>query len=119
MEQIHKLLAQIPEESADEAIASIQSIRIEPPRKARLTCHLSKKFFILLEVKKSGEILINDCSATGDFLAALKRIIYEQDEAAQPYVVLKERVTYRPAPPKDMDLPTWNEATQSWYDAEY
>lgn len=117
---IHDIIKLIPDQSENEALMSIQSIRIDPPRKARLTCYLSKKFFITLEAKRGGEVLINGAQCdSGRFLAALKKAIYHEDEAETPAVILKKRVTYIPSPPADMDIPVWDEKTGKWYDAEY
>lgn len=118
--KIHDLIQMIPEESDDEALRSIQSIRIEQPRSARLTCHLSKKFFILLYIDRNNVIWINkeQCSLD-EFLSTLRKEIYREDEAESHFVQLKEKVTYIRQPPSDMDIPVWDTETQSWYDAEY
>lgn len=117
---IYDLIKMIPESSDDEALASIQSMQVRPPRSVRLTCHLSKKFFIIIAIDRKNTISINDVPCEMElFLSALKRTIYNEDEATSPFVVLKERITPLRVPPPDMDIPIWDEDTQSWYDAEY
>ena len=118
--KIHDLIKLIPEESDNEAFSSIQSIRIVPPRHARLTCHLSKKFFIILCVDRTGHVWVNKEQCSRDeFLSTLRKEIYREDESESHFVQLKEKVTYINSPPSDMDVPIWNPETLSWYDAEY
>jgi hypothetical protein len=120
----------IPENTMDEALESIQSVRLEPRRNlAMLRCHLTNRFSIAMQVSDSSIELsavgwpgTKSCSVD-TLLPALRRIIYEIDEAVaagqyrQPTV--SPFVFERPAPPAHMDLPTWDEETASWYDAEY
>lgn len=129
MTQIMQLINQIPEDTQDEALLAVESIITFGYYAARIRCHLMYPFWVhitingntvTLEVKGySLENIHPDC-----FIPKLKRLIYDVDEAISQgrYVAEKPKefgVIFPTSPPPDMDLPTWDEKTQQWYDAEY
>lgn len=132
---INQLLNSIPEElfDYDEALMAIDGWVVNPcSNSARVSPHLSNKF--RMDIKIDGEIVFINAESRqqvvcheSDFLTALKREIYETDEAisaGQCKIVMKPLhgdiyPDDRPAPPEHMDIPVWDETQGEWYDAEY
>ncbi|HEK3481522.1 TPA: hypothetical protein SMW11_003320 [Pseudomonas aeruginosa] len=126
---INGIVSLIPENSADEALLSVETITVFPTTEsAKIKCHLSHVFNV--EVKCVGESVYVSTenwptSACNEktFVSTLRRVIYEIDSAieAGKYKppVLKPNVIHQPEPPKNMDIPIWDEKTGRWYDAEY
>lgn len=127
---LQTMLAMIPEDTHDEALRSIETITAFPAEnRARVRCILSREFRLFIEVRGDGIAITAEgrkpvlCAADG-FLAALRRTIYAIDEALAEgsYTQSKPEMSIifdRPAPPKDMDIPVWDEKAGKWYDAEY
>lgn len=126
---IDELISMIPESTLIESLRSIQSITKYPPDSFAVRCHLVHKFSLDIRIL-SGQILIfydgNPMAGTTKdaFLNVLSKVIYEMDEAIEAgKVIPKKRSSFilpdsRPGPPDHMDIPVWDEETQSWYDAE-
>lgn len=126
---INDLIDMIPEDAISEALVSIQSIAMFPAKKAaRLNCYFTSEFKVLIEIKNNNivisahnreEVICNEA----DFLRQLIAYIYSLDEAISTGSYTPEKpksvfVIERPQPPAYMDLPTWDEKTNSYYDAE-
>lgn len=137
--KIRDILALIPEDSTDEALMAIQSIRINPyPNNAVLSCHLSHEFQIKIvpESRATANYIVtlraegwpDVVTATFDIVSSLKRLIYTLDEAIEngsykpprkPYAWAILPSDYPPPPPAHMDIPVWDADAKRWYDAEY
>lgn len=128
--ELQQLIEMIPEDTSDEALASIECIVTYPAdNRARLRCIMSSEFRIFIEPAGDGAVIAAEgrtpvrCTKTG-FVSALKRTIYEIDEAlaegtyTQCPANAKFHVSPPPAPP-EMDIPVWGNRTGQWYDAEY
>jgi hypothetical protein len=126
------LIYMIPENTTDEALASIDTISTLPCEDAiRIRCVLSSEFSFKAKAAKDGDVALlaenrKPVLVSKDkFLSALKKFIYSIDEAiAEGHYRQPIKLPYifeddMPPAPKNMDLPTWDEKTQSWYDAEY
>lgn len=129
--ELQAMIAMIPEDTHDEALRSIETITTFPAENsARLRCVMSREFRLFIEARSEDIAITAEgrkpvvCSGD-DFLAALRRTIYAIDEALAEgsYTQSKPKMTVitadRPAPPKDMDIPVWDEKAGKWYDAEY
>ncbi|MDQ2077448.1 hypothetical protein [Marinimicrobium sp. ABcell2] len=129
---IRNVIAQIPEDATDEALASIQSITVIPMHNcARLICHLAHKFRLTIaavrdgciEIRAEGRAVATVNEST--LLPALKREIYEIDEQmaagryeqspVKPMIITDDR----PPIPDHFDIPAWDSTAKVWYDAEY
>ena len=130
--KINELIAQIPENTTDEALMAVQSVVINPhSNTAKLIVFPANEFRILVNINRDRITLAAEkwpsISCTpDDFLLQLKIMIYEIDEAvsagrysqsppADPFVFDQPR----PPAPANMDIPVWDEKTGRWYDAEY
>jgi hypothetical protein len=122
----------------DEALRSIETIRSERKRIV-ISCYLTKKFNLIVNFLHNNRVEIIEeytnkklaSTTDNEFIAALKRAIYTADELiaelAETDEFKKHQVRKRfskyillpPEPPVHMDLPTWDEETKTWYDAEY
>lgn len=123
------LLAEIPEDPACEALASIESIITDPPSRLRIRCHLTHEFRLTAELR-DGLVRIGAPGlsptfvAVADFRASLSRYIHKVDEAVAegahvPAPPRRVGVVTPPAPPAHMDLPVWDPEHGDYYDAEY
>lgn len=114
-------------DGGDEAFHSIISIRKDPPYSLKLSCDLSKKFRIYMHFESNKIILENEYktkidSSYSNLFPTIKKLIYDTNELAinrgevkkSPYILPDSR----PKPPKEMDMPIWDEKTKKWYDAE-
>lgn len=126
---IEAVVSQIPEHTADEALMSIESIKLNPgANSAQVRCHLSQPFRLTVQVLNQRILLgaegwpDTSCSAQG-FLGSLRRLIHELDDAIasgrykqpkpKPLVIDEEQ------PPAHMDIPVWDEKRGRWFDAEH
>lgn len=128
---LQTMISMIPEDTQDEALRSIETITTFPAEnRARIRCILSREFRLFVEVLSDGIAITAECRkpvmCTRDgFIAALRRTIYAIDEALAEgsYTQSNPQMTVimddRPALPKDMDIPVWDEKAGKWYDAEY
>jgi hypothetical protein len=129
---IRDLISTIPENSENEALLSIESIKLNPAdNSATIRCHAANQFRMnvaintgLVTISAEGRKSVNTSAA--DFVAMLKKTIYEIDEsiaagyysqsAPKSCFILPEII---PPAPENMDLPTWDAEAKKWYDAEY
>ena len=128
MTDIYALIASIPEDSRDEALMSIQTVITLPPDAFRIRCHLTHEFRITARVAGRAITLHAEdwpsatCSEAG-FLGALKRMVHQIDEAIEAGRYAqnppKPTLIYDMPPPRDLDIPVWDEKRRRWYDAEY
>lgn len=130
---INAVMRAIPEESQDEALSSIISAKIMPPRKALIRCHLTHKFEIAVCARHKGVTLSAERWPTVETTvagveAALRRMIHEIDGAMAEGIYrqstrvsppISELLDSPPPPPDDMDIPMWDDEKGEWYDAEY
>lgn len=127
---IAAIIALIPEDTADEALGAVYTIKTYPSEnRAQVRCRLSREFRMIIEVRGSSVVINAEgrkpiVATSDDFIAKLRRSIYEIDEAMAEgtYVQSKPReiiICDRPAPPAGMDIPVWDEKAGEWYDAEY
>lgn len=133
MMTIQDVLAQVPDETSDEALLAIQAVVFNPlSSSAKMWCHLTHKFILEVALSPISPGLIrisaqnreDSYTDAGGFIGQLKRQIYEIDEAIENGCYKQTPLKLvpllaRPAPPDDMDIPVWDEQTQTWYDAEY
>ncbi len=131
MINIRDFVSLIPEDAQSESLMSIQSIVAKPDDKvAIIRCHLSQKFNV--EMTVVGEFLVN-LSAPGvppqtvapkNLVQAISKMIYAADEAISQGCVesntsrSSDKFILTSTPPEYMDLPTWDDKAQCWYDAE-
>ena len=129
--RIGELIAQIPEYPTHEALMAIESVMLHHhDNSARVRCHLSHEFRIRVRMTghdvtlyAEGWPLVTCFPET--FLGALQRLIHNIDAAIsagtyhqappKPTIIMDDR----PTPPDDFDLPVWDAAQGTWYDAEY
>jgi len=130
--KISQVISLIPEDTMDEALLAIETVTLLPAtNSARLRCILSREFTLHIQVNGDAISItaeswptVNATAAT--LLPALKRAIYEIDEAAaagrykqspvKPNII---DIDSRTPAPGHMDIPMWDEARGQWYDAEY
>lgn len=114
---IRDVIAIIPKNPENEALMAVESVTIYPAnRSARLTVHLSVKFWLYINAPKTGEVISIEAEGhrpafctTFTLLSVLKHEIYEIDEAiaagryrqTQPKMVVIDM----PTPPPSMDIP--------------
>lgn len=125
---ISELINTIPEATADEALLAVQTVKTNPATNtARLRCHLTREFRLLVALRNGSVVISADgrpdvTVAPSAFVSTLRREIHEIDEAMSSGRYTQSKPKIRPTnmapPPEDMDLPTWDPVSQSWYDAE-
>ena len=128
---IKELINLIPQGNADEALYSIESVKVVPAdNTATIRCYLANKFRLTVSVAAglvtlSADGLNNVYTSVADFIPTIKKFIYEIDDLIaagysqpepKPCYIFADSV---PTPPRNMDLPVWDEKTGKWYDAEY
>jgi hypothetical protein len=130
--KIQDFVTLIPENAQSESLMSIESIVTKPAeKKAIIRCHLAAEFKV--EMTVVGEFSVQ-LSAPGvpskttspkDLVNTLSKMIYAADEAVSQGRAASnmgtpfDNVIMTSNPPAHMDLPTWDEENQRWYDAEY
>jgi len=127
---IGNLLAQIGERDKEEAFRSIESIE-HRPHEAALKIRFNISTVARMTARatgNNGEFVFEAdgmkpaTASVEDVIAALRRFMYDLDERLsegyrQPPP--KARVMFSPPPPPSwMDVPVWDEASKTWYDAE-
>lgn len=128
---IRGLVDSIPQGNEDEALYSIENIKVVPAsNSATIRCYLVNKFRLSVSVAAglvtlSADGFNNVYASVADFIPTLRKFIYEIDDLIaagysqpepKPCYIFTDSV---PTPPQKMDLPVWDEKTGKWYDAEY
>lgn len=128
---IYTLIAEIPENTSDEALLAVQSVTVFPAEaKARLRVHLAEEFRMFVSLA-DGQVSLEvpgwknviRC-APDSFLGKLRFVIHEVDADIAgglytPPKVEANLIFDPPPPPSDMDIPIWDERTGRYYDAEH
>jgi hypothetical protein len=128
---IRDFVSLIPEDAQSESLMSIQSIVTKPAEKlAIIRCHLSQKFNVEMTVVGGYSVTLSapgvqlQTVAPKDLVVALSKMIYAADEAISQGRTESntassfDKFILTSNPPESMDLPTWDEKAQCWYDAE-
>lgn len=125
---ISEVVNMIPRDAADEALLAIQTISTNPfNNTARVRCYLANEFRLAIKVR--GDLVTISAEGRPDvsvpsasFVSTLRREIHEIDEqiSSGAYAQRKPKLNFISIPPapSHMDLPTWDEESQRWYDAE-
>lgn len=125
---IANLLAKIGDHEHEEAFRAIESIESRPcDGMLKIRFHISAVARMTVRVD-SGELVIEAAGMNPvrcEFergIQAMRKFMHDLDGMLadgyrQPEQKLRATF-FPPPPPPDMDLPTWDEATKTWYDAE-
>jgi len=126
---IQSVISLIPENPLDDALMSIESIRLNPAaNSAQVRCRLSKPFRLTVQVRGqridlSAEDWQGLSCSTQEFLESLRRLINELDKALESgrYIQSEPKpvIIDGKEPPAHMDIPVWDEKLDRWFDAEH